>query len=105
MLYSVAICDLFQLQASCPKMESSKIFSLIFIIAVIAINESSSSSVDGEICRCGRIYDPVCASDGAINKTYDNECILRCDQNIARRVGRMIIKMHEGVCRVDGDEM
>jgi len=101
-LYSVAICDLFQLQASCPKMESSKIFLLIFIIAVIAINESSSSSLNGEICRCGRIYDPVCASDGSINKTYDNECILHCEQ---RRVGRMIIKIYEGVCRADGDEM
>ncbi|CAG9800755.1 unnamed protein product [Chironomus riparius] len=87
-------------------MKSSRNFVLILIIAVsIAINGSSSSSVDGEMCRCGRIYDPVCASDGSINKTYDNECILKCEQKDARRSGRMLNKMYEGVCQTDEDEM
>jgi hypothetical protein len=86
-------------------MESSKIFLVIFIIAVIAINSSSSSSVNGEICRCGRMYAPVCGSDGSMNKTYDNECILRCEQKNARRSGRTLMRMHEGVCKADEDEM
>ena len=104
-VFSVALCDLFQLQVLCPKMKSSRIFLLIFIIAVIAISDSSSDSIDGEMCRCGRIYDPVCASDGLMNKTYDNECILNCQQKSARRSGRMLEKMYEGVCQTDEDEM
>lgn len=88
----------------CPKMKSSRIFLLILIIAVIAVSNSSSNSVQGVICRCGRMYDPVCANDGSINKTYDNECILECEQRSAG-TGRMPRKVYEGACRTDGNEM
>lgn len=87
-----------------PKMKSSRIFLLILIIAVIAVSDSSSSSVQGVICRCGRMYEPVCVNDGSINKTYDNECILECEQRNAGTV-RMPRKMYDGACRTDGNKM
>ena len=71
----------------------------------LTIYESSTHPEHEEMCICGRIYRPVCGNDGLSNKTYDNECILECEQRSARRIGRKLRKAYDGVCRTDGDEM
>lgn len=77
-----------------------KLYILLLFIAILAMTESYPGET-GPVCVCGRIYRPVCASDGHANRTYDNECLLECEQRSSKRLKML----HEGVCHSDMDEI
>ncbi|XP_048006959.1 serine protease inhibitor dipetalogastin-like [Leguminivora glycinivorella] len=50
-----------------------------------------------EKCVCPHILKPVCASNG---NTYDNECILQCQNNIRFALGQPpLAKLYDGPCK------
>lgn len=81
-------------------MKSIKFSILIVVILLIG---KFASSVDAEVCRCGRIYSPVCVQDGEENKTFSNECVFECEQQERGRNGHKMIFKHDGPCRLDNE--
>lgn len=76
--------------------------SFLFVIVILFIGNFASS--EAELCRCGRIYAPICVLDGAENRTFDNECIFECAQE--ERTGRYAHQMtfkHHGACQADNE--
>lgn len=70
--------------------------ALLLSCVAIAIASEEYKDHQSDGCVCGRIYLPVCASNG---KTYPNECEFRCVQkhrNADLRITR------EGVCEESG---
>lgn len=55
----------------------------------------SETEGDGEVCKCARILDPVCATD---SQTYPNSCEFLCAQKKLARRGRSIGLAHAGSC-------
>lgn len=74
----------------------------LFVIVILFIGNFATA--EAELCRCGRIYAPICVLDGAENRTFDNECIFECERE--ERAGKDEHKMtfkHHGACRADNE--
>lgn len=74
----------------------------LFIIVILFIGNFAPA--EAELCRCGRIYAPICVLDGAENRTFDNECIFECElEERVKRNGRKMEFKHQGACRLDNE--
>lgn len=74
---------------------------LVFVIVMLFIGNFAAA--EAKLCRCGRIYLPVCVSDGAENRTFDNECTFKCEQEERGRNGRQMTFKHDGSCRLNNE--
>lgn len=76
---------------------------LQFVIVILFIGNFTAAA-EAEVCRCGRIYSPICVLDGAENRTFDNECTFECAQaeRVERDERKMTLKYY-GSCRPDNE--
>ena len=74
---------------------------LSFVTVMIFIGNFAAA--EAKLCRCGRIYLPVCVLDGAENRTFDNDCIFKCEQEERGRNGRQMTFQHDGSCRLNNE--
>uniref|UniRef100_A0A2M4C4V5 Putative kazal domain-containing peptide n=1 Tax=Anopheles marajoara TaxID=58244 RepID=A0A2M4C4V5_9DIPT len=68
---------------------------LVAVVVVLCPDTEASSLARNGICPCPRIYRPVCGTD---EKTYSNQCLLKCQAASPRGRSIGLRILHEGSC-------
>ncbi|XP_046384665.1 extracellular protease inhibitor 10-like [Ischnura elegans] len=64
---------------------------LVVLSVMVAVSSSEAApQTTGERCRpmCPLLYAPICASDGAGTKSFDNQCLLEVHNCQMRNAGK-----------------